>query len=177
MSFVLLNDGTSFLLLNDGSSKVELNDAGVGLSLIGTHSTQQVWDRSPELKIPVEFTFRLKANTILRGVVNILRFEHLLNPKGLYTTKLSESFKIPLTEAMKKIKPILEHLHRKAELENLIREAANDPGLILVSYFKSILKTVNEKLSKLNTGVFISKDSLNDATKEGEKDGRNRKRD
>ncbi len=113
---ILLNDGSSFVLLNDGSSHVLLNaHAEAGLTISGTHSFQALYDKRPVQHIPIEFTFILKAGILAGKLQKLLKKEIKLNPKGIYTQKLAESFLMSTTKLKDKVNPLI----KKAQKEYL----------------------------------------------------------
>jgi len=145
LSFVLLNSGDR-LLLNDGSSFVELN-ATIGMSIIGTHSTQSIL-RHPEQLFKVKFTFILKGKTLRRITIEFLGevIEKLL-PELLYTNDLRYSFQIPITALRDKVGPAMKRFHDKLELESIINQAENDPNEFLLT-LATLIKRMENKLNK-----------------------------
>jgi len=112
----LLEDGTGVFLLEDQS------DPGVHLINTIQHQRADPYLPSKDRKIPVEFTFQILANTISRVKLKLTDFKEKLSPNNIYTDKLRESLKIPVTDLKKKISKPFKELGFRAILEGFDKD-------------------------------------------------------
>jgi len=149
MSFVLLNSGDK-LLLNDGSSFVLLNAEALttGVEISGSQAAQAFYDKRPVTKIPLEFRFRIKANTIKRITIELFgELLEMMTPDLIYSDKLRYSFQLPIVALRDKVGPALKRLHTKLELEAIVTKAQEDPNAFLYQ-FAALLKKMEKKLGR-----------------------------
>ena len=137
---LLLNDGSSFLVLNDGTSTILLNAHEPGINIRGRQAGQQV-GRAEQL-IKVKFTFQLLANTIPRIVIKLLSIGKVLQPKGLYSEKLRDSFRLQLTDVKQKITKLAEKAYLYEAMKFFIDNNLDDImiGKALFKSFKEVFK-------------------------------------
>jgi len=140
---ILLNDGSSFLLLNDGSSQVLLNahEAVLGVTIEGTHATQQTIKKRRTKFVTVEFTFWLVSGLLKRVEIQLLQFGDQLHPYGIWTNKLRQSFVLPLTELRQKLKPLSKQFLKESleeALESSVIDGLKDPTWVFEYLYKMI---------------------------------------
>jgi len=135
MSFLLLNDGSSKVLLNDGSSAVLLNvEDAVGLTLSGSHSTQGLYQKSPEIKTPVHFSFKIKAGIIPLVFFAQVTFDKMF-PYSFDSKILRNAFVLPIQKMefrMKNIKMKYEKEFKLLTIGNLLSMASESDIIRLI---------------------------------------------